>query len=199
MTRARDLLAGLYHVTTRGVDHRDIFGDPVLELRSSFIRMLDKTVRRCGVVCHAYCLMDNHYHLLIETLEHGELARALQYLNGTYAGAFNELTGRGGHLFERRYRSVRVEIESHALEVARYVVLNPVRAELVRSASDWRWSSYRAMSGLVSARPFLTTNWTLRLFDENADRARVRYAQFVAEGIGAPRPAVLAPRPIPRG
>ena len=126
--------------------------------------------------------MKNHFHLVAETLEDDELAPFMQYLNSTYARIFNEIEGRRGYLFEKPYESVPVESERHALEVCRYVVLNPVRVYVCDAAHEYRWSSYRATLGLVSRPPFLTTRWVLENFGPNPDRARVEYALFVEEG-----------------
>jgi len=183
----REQAAGFYHVTMRGVDRRAIFtGD---ETRRIQLRTLAKVVRIRPVRCHAFCQMDNHFHLVLETLEDGELAPVMQHLASVYARTFNELHARVGHLFERRYGSVPLQGEAHTLEVCRYVVLNPVRAGQCEAAEDWRWSNYRATVGLVTPPRFLTVEWTLALFDADPIRARVKYARFVADAARLPRAA----------
>jgi REP element-mobilizing transposase RayT len=110
------------------------------------LRFLGDVVARYGWICHAYCLMTNHYHLLIETPE-ANLSRGMHLLNGVYTQWFNRRHRRVGHLLQGRFKAILVEKERHLLELARYIVLNPVRAKMVRSVRDWPWSSYRAMSG----------------------------------------------------
>ena len=170
-----------YHVTSRGNARQDIFLiDPDREL---FLKVLAATVERFGWVCHAYCLMTNHYHLLIETPE-ANLSRGMRHLNGVYTQAFNRRHMRTGHVLQGRFKAILVEKETHLLELARYVVLNPVRARAVRSARDWPWSSYRATAGMVDAPGFLTTSWILAQFHRRPRRAIELYRKFVKQGRG---------------
>ena len=128
----------LYHVTARGNARADIYlsdGD-----RAAFLALLARTLDRFGWLCHAYCVMSNHYHLLIET-PRANLSRGMRHLNGVYTQSFNRIHGRVGHVFQGRYKAILVEQDAHLLELCRYVVLNPVRARLVARAGDWRWSS----------------------------------------------------------
>jgi hypothetical protein len=127
--------------------------------------------------------MDNHYHLLIET-PLANLAVGAQRLNGIYAQTFNKLYGRAGHLFQGRYHAVLVEKESHLLEVARYVVLNPVRAGLRHDPAAWRWSSYRSTAGLERPHDWLTTDWLLGQLGATRPEAQERYRAFVTDAIG---------------
>lgn len=128
--------------------------------------------------------MGNHYHLLVEAVE-PTLSRGMRQLNGVYTQRFNRSHGRVGHLFGGRFKAILVEKEAYLLELCRYVVLNPVRAKLVRAAKDWRWSSYRATAGLTEAPSFLTTDWMLAQFSDRRQEAQRRYRRFVAEGKGA--------------
>jgi putative transposase len=171
----------LYHITSRGNAGRNIFLDDRDRLR--FLDVLRDVVDRFGWLCHAYCLMSNHYHLLAET-PHSNLSRGMRHLNGVYTQAVNQRHKRTGHIFQGRFKSILVEKESHLLQVARYVVLNPVRAQIVKHARQWRWSSYRAMAGEIASPDFLTTEWLLAQFHDRQDRARLAYRRFVAEGIG---------------
>jgi len=171
----------VYHITSRGNARQDIFLDD--EDRRVFLELLSQTVERFNWLCHAYCLMDNHYHLLVETLA-PTLSRGMRQLNGVYTQKFNRRHGRVGHLFQGRYKAILVEKESHLLELCRYVVLNPVRAGLVRWAGDWPWSSYRATAGLEEAPPFLNTDWVLAQFAGEGEKARRAYQEFVAQGLG---------------
>jgi hypothetical protein len=128
--------------------------------------------------------MGNHYHLLVETLE-PTLSRGMRDLNGVTTQRFNRRHGRTGHLFEGRFKAILVEKEAHLLEVARYVVLNPVRVGLARSAASWAWSSYKATAGLAEGPEWLETAWTIEQFGRRPADARRRYAAFVAEGKGS--------------
>jgi REP element-mobilizing transposase RayT len=166
---------GVYHVTARGVRGLPIAVDD--DDRLVFLRFLDAAVARFHWICTAYCLMTNHFHLLVETPD-GDLARGMQLLNSRLAQAFNRRHGVKGHLFERRYHAVVVADDAQLLEAARYVVLNPVRANVCSSPERWRWSSYRASAGLVSAPRFLALRALWPLFGP-ADRAALSYRRFV--------------------
>jgi len=171
----------LYHVTSRGNARQDIFLDD--EDRSAFLEVLGEAVTRYGWICHGYCLMSNHFHLLIETPS-PNLSRGMQFLNGVYTQKFNRHHRRFGHVLQGRYKAILVEKESHLLELARYIVLNPVRAGAARSAKDWPWSSYRATSGQADAPGFLATDWILSQFDSQRERAVRAYRKFVRQGRG---------------
>jgi REP-associated tyrosine transposase len=171
----------VYHATSRGNAGEDIFLDDVDRLH--FLEILDVAVKRFGWICHAYCLMTNHYHLLIETPE-PNLSRGMKHLNGVYTQWFNRRHSRAGHLVQGRFKAILVEKEGHLLELARYVVLNPVRAKLVRSARDWRWSSYRATAGRIDSPDFLTVAWLLSQFGDAPEDAIRAYRAFVKRGMG---------------
>jgi len=169
----------LYHVTSRGNAREAIFrGDPDREL---FLEVLADAVERFGWICHAYCLMTNHYHLLIETPE-ANLSRGMRHLNGVYTQAFNRRHLRAGHVLQGRFKSIVVEKESQLLGLARYVVLNPVRAGAARSVRDWPWSSYRATAGMEEAPGFLTVDWILGQFHRDRSDAVKLYRAFVKAG-----------------
>ena len=171
----------VYHVTSRGNARESIFlnnGD-----RMRFLEILADVVDRFGWICHAYCLMTNHYHLLVETPD-ANLSRGMHLLNGVYTQWFNHRHGRVGHLLQGRFKAILVEKESHLLELVRYVVLNPVRAKMVRSVRDWPWSSYRATAGQMDAPEFLTIAWILSQFDPAPQRAAREYRRFVRQGRG---------------
>jgi hypothetical protein len=131
--------------------------------------------------------MTNHYHLLIETPE-PNLSLGMQILNGRYSQAFNFRHERKGHVFEDRFKAIVVEKEAYLLELSRYVVLNPVKAGIVRSAREWRWSNYRATAGEDERPDFLEVDWTLSRFGKERAKAREAYRRFVSEGRGAPSP-----------
>jgi REP element-mobilizing transposase RayT len=157
------------------------------EDREAFLRLLGEVVRRFHWLCHAYCLMGNHYHLLVETPE-ANLSRGMRHLNGVYTQGFNTRHKRIGHVFQGRYKAVLVEKQSHLLEVSRYVVLNPVRAGIVGRAQAWRWSSYRATAGFCKAPELLSTDWILHQFGQRRHEAQKAYRQFVREGVSGTNP-----------
>jgi hypothetical protein len=127
--------------------------------------------------------MDNHFHLLIETLE-GNLSLGMRQLTGVYAQTFNKRHGRIGHLFQGRYKAILIQKDSHLLEVCRYVVLNPVRAHLVKDPGQWRWSSYSATVGRAKLPACLTTSWVLGQFSSKKGKAEREYLEYVRGGIG---------------
>ena len=171
----------VYHVTSRGNAGQEVFlgdGD-----RRAFLEILGEVVERYAWLCHAYCLMPNHYHLLVETLS-PTLSRGMRHLNGVYTQWFNRGHGRAGHLFQGRFKAILIEKERHLLEVARYVVLNPVRAGLVRDPGEWGWSSYRATVGEGRRPGFLTVDGILGVFGDDRTRAAAAYRAFVEGGRG---------------
>lgn len=170
----------LYHVTARGNARGPIFLDDAD--RWLLLRVLGDVVERYRWVCHAYCLMTNHYHLLVETPE-ANLARGMRQLNGLYTQRFNRAHERVGHLLQGRYGAVVVERDAHLLELSRYIVLNPVRAGLVSAAEDYPWSSLRATIGRTAAPNWLTTGALVQGFG-----SRLRYLEFVREGVGRASP-----------
>jgi REP element-mobilizing transposase RayT len=177
----------VYHVMSRGNGRQPIFlGD---EDRERFLDVLARVVRRFGWRLHAYCLMGNHYHLVLDTPE-PNLSRGMRTLNGEATQESNRRHLRCGHLFQGRFASVVVEKERHLLELCRYVVLNPVRARgmKVSAPEDWPWSSYRATAGLEAAPGWLHTEWLLRRFGGNRPSSREGYRAFVRQGIGGASP-----------
>jgi REP element-mobilizing transposase RayT len=175
----------VYHLTARGNAQQDIFLDDTD--RKAFLAILGREIDQHAWNCYAYCLMDNHYHLLIETPE-ANLMRGMQRLNGRYAQCFNRRHQRVGHLFQGRYKSIIVDRESHLLELARYIVLNPVRAGIVAQAGAWSWSSFRATTNEAPRPPWLNVAWLLSQFGQNESLAIEAYRQFVQEGTQAPSP-----------
>ncbi len=175
----------VYHVTSRGYARKKIYRDD--EDRINFLATLAWVAKRFGWVCHAYCLMDNHSHLLLETPD-ANLSRGMRQLNGVYTQRFNRRHSKVGHLFKGRFKSILVERDSYLLELSRYVVLNPVRARLVKSPENYPWSSYRSTLGLDPAPPGLTTNWVLGQLAKTKLSARKRYEEFVHAGIGQVSP-----------
>lgn len=180
-----EFAGALYHVTSRGDGREEIYlsaGD-----RQVFLDVLAGVWGRFNWTIHAYCLMTNHYHLMVETPD-GNLSKGMRELNGVYTQRFNHVHQRVGHVFQGRYKAILVQKDAYFLELARYVVLNPVRAGMVRSAGDWRWSNYRATAGMEDAPDWLETGATLVAFAESEPEAVSRYRRFVAEGKGQPSP-----------
>ncbi|MCW8963532.1 MAG: transposase [Gammaproteobacteria bacterium] len=175
----------LYHVTSRGDRQEAVFLDD--RDRAGFLAILGQVQTDYNWYIHAYCLMDNHYHLLIETPD-GNLSRGMRQLNGRYTQTSNRTHRRVGHVFQGRYKAILVQKETYLLELARYIVLNPVRASMVRTAKDWPWSSYRQTAGYRQAAPWLTTEWLLAAFGKRLTHAQKKYRQFVAEGKNQPSP-----------
>jgi REP element-mobilizing transposase RayT len=171
----------VYHVTSRGNERRSIYRDD--EDRRMFLDILQKAITRYNWLCHAYCLMTNHYHLLIETPD-GNLSNGMRQINGAYTQGFNRRHKRPGHLFQGRYKSILIQRETHLLEVCRYVVLNPVRAKITETPEEWRWSSYRSTAGIDRPQPYLTTDWILGQFAEKRRTAKKKYEEFVHAGTG---------------
>jgi REP element-mobilizing transposase RayT len=148
-----------------------------------FVRLLGEMIEENKVVCHAWVLMDNHYHLLLEVPE-ANLSQAMKHLNSQYTQKFNKKHHRTGHLFQGRFKAIVVEKESYLKELCRYLVLNPVRAHMVKRSKDWKWSSYRATAGLERAETWLETDWILGQFGKDRKRATKAYVAFVEDGIG---------------
>jgi REP element-mobilizing transposase RayT len=170
----------IYHVTTRGNDGRPIVAGG--RDAWSFLAHLAGVVEGHGWDCLGYCLMQNHYHVLIR-LNEPNLADGMAVLNGVWARRFNHRHRHTGHLFERRYRSRLIESEHHLLETLRYLPLNPVRARLCRHPRAWPWSSYRALAGEMPAPTFLSVKAVLTLLGGRAETARRRYVRLVEDGL----------------
>ncbi|MCL4457502.1 MAG: transposase [Nitrospirae bacterium] len=171
----------VYHITSRGNERKNIFKDD--EARSLFLDTLKKVNEKHNWLCHAYCLMNNHYHLVIETPD-GNLSKGMRQLNGVYTQAFNKRHDRVGHIFQGRYKAILVSKESHLLETCRYVVLNPVRAKATGTPGEWKWSSYRGTVGFEKPHPCLTIDWILGQFSTKRGFAIKKYREFVKAGIG---------------
>lgn len=179
-----ELAGGLYHVTARGDRREDIYLDDTD--RSAWLDIFGTVCERYNWICHAWCQMGNHYHIVIETVE-GNLSQGMRQLNGVYTQYVNRSHNRVGHVFQGRYKAIIVERDRYLMELARYVVLNPLRARMVADVGDWPWSSYRVMIGSQPAPPWLQTDWILGQFDADRLRAVRKYQDFVRAGVGLPR------------
>lgn len=143
-----------YHVMARGNARAPIFLDAQDYQR--FLEILEEVAVRFSVVCYAYCLMPNHYHLVIQTRQ-ANLSAAIGHLNSVYAQGWNGRHGRCGHVTQGRFKAQVIQHERYLVAVCRYVVLNPIRAGLVEDPAEWRWSSYRASAHLTVVPPFMDT------------------------------------------
>lgn len=171
----------IYHVTSRGDRREAIYLDD--KDREQWLELLGLVCERFNWRCHAWCLMDNHYHVVIETVD-GNLSRGMRQLNGVYTQAHNRRHNRAGHVYQGRFKGILVDKESYLLELSRYVVLNPLRAKMVQQLVHYRWSSYRSMIGRASVPDWLETDWLLGHFGKQRVRAVARYVEFVKAGKG---------------
>lgn len=175
----------VYHVMARGNRREPVF----LESSdfSGFLSLLAEAHGRFNWLIHAYCLMTNHYHLLIETPD-ANLSRGMRHLNGVYTQRFNRRHQRVGHVFQGRFKALVVQKNAYLLELSRYIVLNPVRAQLVGRADAWKWSSYRCTVGKATPPPWLETGWLLAKFGQQRSHAMTAYRRYVAAGMDAESP-----------
>jgi REP element-mobilizing transposase RayT len=178
-----ELAGGVYHVTSRGDRREDIFLTD--DDRRVWLKLLGDVCERFNWVCHGWCQMTNHYHVVLETVE-PNLSQGMRHLNGVYTQYANRAHGRVGHVFQGRYKAILVEKEAYLLELARYVVLNPVRAQMVADAGEWPWSSYRCMIGQTNAPSWLQTDVLLGRFGQQREQAVMRFIDFVRAGVGQP-------------
>jgi REP element-mobilizing transposase RayT len=178
----------VYHVTSRGDRRESIFEDDAD--REALLGVVAQAVERFEASVLAYCLMDNHYHFVLQT-RRGNLSQLMRQLNGVYTQLYNRRHRKAGHLFQGRFKGILVDKNAYLLEVCRYVDLNPVRARIIRDPGKWQWSSYRAHAGLASPPAWLDTaavhGYLLgRDVRSGADRrqASARYVALVAAGKG---------------
>jgi REP element-mobilizing transposase RayT len=170
----------LYHVTSRGNEKKDIFRSK--KDREKFLSYLSSAWERHGAVFHAYCLMSNHFHLMVET-PLGNLSRIMKHINGSYTTYFNVRHKRAGHLFQGRYKALLVQADTYAAELSRYIHLNPVRAKVVRSPEEYQWSSCRQYLEGTEA-PWLSTSLVLGYFGTEDEDRRRNYRDYLFEAIG---------------
>jgi len=182
-----EFAGALYHVTSRGDRRESIFEDD--KDRRMLLDVLAEVVQRFNWVCHAYCLMTNHYHLVVETVE-GNLSKGMRQLNGVYTQASNRRHRRVGHLFQGRFKGILVDRDAYLQELSRYVVLNPVRAGMIESPEQWPWSSYRAMIGETPAPKWLAVDAMLSVFGTRREDAHRNYQRFVLESLGGDRGSI---------
>lgn len=168
----------IYHVTTRGEAGENIFADE--QDRRIFLDVLEEVVSRNGWLVHAYVLMNNHYHLLLETPQ-PNLSRGMRQLNGVYTQRYNGRHAGSGSVFQGRFKAILVERDGYLLELCKYVVLNPLRLKAARNISRYKWSSYPATAGEVKTPGWLHTGWILGQFARSTAAAQQKYAKFVTD------------------
>ncbi|MDP3788793.1 MAG: transposase [Candidatus Omnitrophota bacterium] len=170
-----------YHVIQRGNEKKNIFLSE--QDRLKFYEYLAILHIRYKVNIHTYCLMRNHYHLIMET-ENANLASAMHYLNTSYTVYFNLKSKRTGHLFQGRYKAILVEADEYLHQLSRYIHLNPVRAGLVKDPANYPHSSYKYFVSTQKRPGWLKTNFILSMFDASTKKAMPLYKKFILEGIG---------------
>ncbi|WP_229259945.1 transposase [Duganella aquatilis] len=158
-----EFAGALYHVTARGDRQHVIYRDDTD--RFAWLEMLAKICVRFNSIVYSFCQMTNHYHLLIETAE-PNLSDGMRQLNGMYSQYFNRRHHLVGHVFQGRYRAILVQKESHLRELARYVVLNPIRAKMVDTLDEWPWSSYALTIQAEPSPPWLRAELLLEQPDQ---------------------------------
>ena len=165
-----------YHVTSRGNERKTVFKSK--RDREKFLEYLESATQRYDALIHAYCMMDNHYHLLLQT-PWGNLPQIMRHINGAYTTYFNVKRDRSGHLFQGRYKAILVDIDEYAKELSRYIHLNPVRAKIVESPEEYEWSSYRHYIGKQKPAKWLCRNFILGYFGQKVSTAQKGYQEFV--------------------
>ena len=147
-----------YHITSRGNERKEIFKS--LADREKFLFYLESATRRYDAMIHVYCLMSNHYHLLLETPS-GNLSQILRHVNGAYTTYFNTKRQRSGHLLQGRFKAILVDMDEYSKEHSRYIHLNPHRAKMIDNLEQYRWSSYLDYIGTRKPPAWLERNFIL--------------------------------------
>jgi putative transposase len=170
----------LYHITSRGNERKAIYLEE--EDRLKFLAMLEDYHDRYGILIHSYVLMNNHYHLILDTPK-GNLVQVMQGINGGYTGYFNRKYGRCGHLFQGRYKGILVEKDKYLVELSRYVHLNPVRASMVKRPEEYKWSSYPGYIARWKEVSWAEYAWVLSKFGNDIKKSKEKYRRYVEEGL----------------
>jgi len=166
-----------YHVTSRGNERKDVFKSKTD--REKFLSYLKTATDRYDARIHVYCLLSNHYHLLLETPS-ANLSQIMRHINGAYTTYFNRKHQRSGHLFQGRYKAILVDADEYATHLSRYIHLNPVRAGMVSDPKDYHWSSYQYYISRKKAPQWLVSDFVLNFFSLKKSAARKRYCEFVS-------------------
>jgi len=165
-----------YHVTSRGNERKNIFKSK--KDREQFLEYLASATFRYDAVIHTYCLMENHYHLLLETPS-ANLSQIMRHINGAYTTYFNIKHKRAGHLLQGRFKAILVDKDAYAKELSRYIHLNPVRAKIVDAPEKYEWSSYQYYIGLKKSPAWLKKDFILGYFGCKIKEATFEYKKFV--------------------
>lgn len=176
-------IGAVYHVIMRGNAGLPIFFDDADRLR--FYLLLQSAVEKFNCRIHAFCLMTNHVHLIVQTGD-VPLSRIMQNISQRYTKSINFSQSRTGHVFQGRYKALLIDADSYLLELVRYINLNPVRAAMVELPEEYHWSSHRAYTGEESL-PWLTTEWALSFLDDSYNKAIQLYRVFIIDGIKGQR------------
>jgi len=166
----------LYHIMSRGNERKDIFKDK--KDYQNFIEIFSDVIDQYNWQCYAYCLMPNHYHLLIKTID-PNLSMGMRQLNGRYTQKFNIKNKRFGHLFQGRYKSILVEEDIYRHQLIRYITFNPIRAKLVNNLKDWQWNSYLEVMGMKKLTGCVSAKYVLNLFNQNNDQSIENYHKYI--------------------
>ncbi len=170
----------VYHILSRGNQGEEIFSDD--SDREYFVEILQRAVEKYGIEVYAYCIMGNHYHLLISTPV-GKLTMAMHFIGSSYGSYLRRYRGLTGHVFAGRYKSLCVEKESYLLELSRYIHLNPVRAGIVKSPEKYPWSSYRYYIGKKTGPDWLSAEWLIDKCGKRLKTRQRKYREYVEAGI----------------
>jgi putative transposase len=179
-----------YHVTLRGNHRQDIFFSP--GDRRLFDEITSEVISRFSARLHAYCWMTNHVHMVLQVAD-APLGKLMLRIAGRYARTVQKRLRTTGHLFEKRYYPVLIDADEYLLEVIRYIHLNPVRAHMVRHPSDYPWSSHSVYLAR-SSQPWVTTDFALKMFHSEYDRAVAAYSRFIDEDVASPSASPLDER-----
>ena len=177
-----------YHSTSRGNERKAIFKGK--EDRQRFLSYLESACERYGALIHSYCLMADHYHLLLET-PRSNLSQILHHINGAYTNYYNGKRNRTGHLFQGRYKAILVDKDAYCHKLSRYIHLNPVRAGMVEKPEQYPWSSYLYYAGAQKKPPWLTIDTVLGYLESDAGRAQTQYRGFVDNALDEKRESPL--------
>lgn len=170
-----------YHVISRGINRQNLFFDH--NDFNFFLYLLSQAKEKYKIKCHSYCLMNNHYHLYIQTTE-ANLSLVMKFINQCYAEYFlKKYPDKDGHVFKGRYKRKIVQSNLYSLELSRYIHLNPVRASIVKHPHEWQWSSFRSFIGLEKPHYCLETNWLLNQFSSKKEKAQKLMMQYTCNGL----------------
>lgn len=170
--------SAIYHIMARGDGGQNIFNNP--GDYKMFLKTYQKVLEDYNWISYAYCLMPNHYHLFIKIMD-PNLSLGMKQLNGVYTKQYNIKRGRLGHVFQGRFKSILVEDLGYQGKLIRYIVMNPIRAGLVKNVGDWRWSSHKEMIDEKIESRCLHRKEALRFFEEDIYKARKRYIEYLCE------------------